>query len=85
MSVRAGWAVYFRKRTAVSFAHTLIGTRRFSTRVLQKKGRQDEELFVAVRGLGCLLGVRLRGRWVTHENSGKLCLRYGWWFCVISH
>ena len=62
MSVLAGWPVYFRKQIAVSFAHALIGRQRLFTRVLQKKGRQDEELFVAVRGLGRLPGVRPCGR-----------------------
>lgn len=62
VSVLAGGAIYFRKRRAVSFAHALIGRHTLSARVLQKKGRQDEELFVAVRGLGRLLGVRPCGR-----------------------
>ena len=62
VSVVAGWAIYFRKQIAVSFAHALIGRHRLATCILQKKGRQDEELFVAVRGLGRLLGVRPCGR-----------------------
>lgn len=44
------------------FAHTLIGRVRLSTHILQKKGRQDEELFVAVWCLGRLLGDHPRGR-----------------------
>lgn len=44
------------------FAHPLIGRVRLSTHILQKKERQDEELFVAVRGLGRLLGDRPCGR-----------------------
>jgi len=61
VSELASWAVYFRKQISVSFAHSLIGRHMLSTHILQKKGRQDEELF-AVGGFGRLPGVRPCGR-----------------------